>query len=283
MATTGPARTGRNARYILGGAALLAMSGLGLGSLASAALFTDSKSTSSATVSSGTIALTLGQSASSGGLAQASIMPGDTVYTKSSVQNSGTVGARVSATANWSTANTFTSELQLSMVTLVNAASTCDATVDFTAPLNSATTSKTVSNVALTSNVATITTSAAHGLVIGQPVTISGLTAGTALNGSYLVATVPTTTTFTVAKTNANITSAASSGTVTIPTVSAASTSLTLYGDATTGQQTGDRTLAASTTEYYCIKMSLPLASTQNGSTSNLTLNFAAEQTTNNP
>ena len=197
MAPTGPARTGRNARYIVGGIALLAMSGLGLGSLASAALFTDSKSTSAATISSGTIALTLGQSASSGGLAQSSIMPGDTVYTKSSIQNTGTVGARVSATANWSTATTFTNDLQLSMVSVVNAASTCDSTVDFSAPLNSATTSATVSRVALTSNVGTITTAAAHGLVIGQPVTISGLTAGTALNGSYLVATVPTTTTFT--------------------------------------------------------------------------------------
>ena len=283
MAPTGPARTGRNARYIVGGIALLAMSGLGLGSLASAALFTDSKSTSAATISSGTIALTLGQSASSGGLAQSSIMPGDTVYTKSSIQNTGTVGARVSATANWSTANTFTNDLQLSMVSVVNAASTCDSTVDFSAPLNSATTSATVSRVALTSNVGTITTAAAHGLVIGQPVTIAGLTAGTALNGSYLVATVPTTTTFTVAKTNANITSAASSGTVTIPTVSTATAALTLYGDVTSGQQTGDRTLAANAIEYYCIKMSLPLASTQNGSTSNVTLNFSAEQTTNNP
>jgi hypothetical protein len=71
----------------------------------------------------------------------------------------------------------------------------------------------TISNVALTSNVATITTSAAHGLVVGQVVTIAGLT-NTALNGTYTITTVPTTTTFTFARTNSNIASTADSGTI---------------------------------------------------------------------
>lgn len=71
----------------------------------------------------------------------------------------------------------------------------------------------TISNVALTSNVATITTSAAHGFTVGQQVTIAGLTT-TALNGTYTITAVPSTTTFTFAKTNNNIASASDSGTI---------------------------------------------------------------------
>lgn len=70
----------------------------------------------------------------------------------------------------------------------------------------------TISNVALTSNVATITVTA-HGLVTGQVVTIAGLTT-TALNGTYTIASTPTADTFTFAKTNANISSTADSGTI---------------------------------------------------------------------
>jgi len=70
-----------------------------------------------------------------------------------------------------------------------------------------------ISNVALTSNVATITTSVAHGFTIGQSITIAGLTT-TALNGTYTITTVPTATTFTFAKTNANIASTPDSGTI---------------------------------------------------------------------
>jgi hypothetical protein len=76
-------------------------------------------------------------------------------------------------------------------------------------------TALTVSNVALTSNVATITTSAVHGLAIGQPVVLTSVSvSGTVFNGSYTVTSVPSTTTFTYAKTNANITSAAATGSV---------------------------------------------------------------------
>jgi len=70
----------------------------------------------------------------------------------------------------------------------------------------------TISNVALTSNVATIT-AVAHGLTVGQVVTIAGLTT-TALNGTYTVVSTPTVDTFTFAKTNANISSSADSGTI---------------------------------------------------------------------
>lgn len=75
-----------------------------------------------------------------------------------------------------------------------------------------------ISNSALTSNVVTITTSAAHGYTVGQRVTVLLLTGPTgfaAMNGTFVIASVPTTTTFTYAKTNANLTSTASTGTTT--------------------------------------------------------------------
>ena len=64
----------------------------------------------------------------------------------------------------------------------------------------------TVTNKALTSNVATLTTGTAHSLAVGDIVTVSGVDA--VFNGTHVVATIPTSTTFTFAKTNANVTSA---------------------------------------------------------------------------
>ena len=64
-----------------------------------------------------------------------------------------------------------------------------------------------VSNKALTSNVATLTTSAVHNLFAGDSVVISGID-GT-FNGTYTITSVPTTTTFRYAKTNSNISSTA--------------------------------------------------------------------------
>jgi hypothetical protein len=64
-----------------------------------------------------------------------------------------------------------------------------------------------ISNKALTSNVATLTTSAAHGLTVGMTITITGVDA--TFNGSYRITTVPTTTTFTYAKTADNVASTA--------------------------------------------------------------------------
>jgi len=77
--------------------------------------------------------------------------------------------------------------------------------------------SRTISNVALTSDVATITTSAAHGYSTGNVVTITGLSQ-TVLNGTYTITGTPTGTTFTYARTNANITSVASAGTAVVVT-----------------------------------------------------------------
>ena len=64
-----------------------------------------------------------------------------------------------------------------------------------------------ITNKALTTNVATLTTSAAHGLCIGMQIVITGVDA--TFNGEYRITSVPTTTTFTYAKTAADVPSAA--------------------------------------------------------------------------
>ena len=66
---------------------------------------------------------------------------------------------------------------------------------------------KAVSNKALTSNVATLTTSTDHGFAVGDIVVVGSVDA--TFNGTHVVKAVPTTTTFTFDKTNANVTSAA--------------------------------------------------------------------------
>jgi hypothetical protein len=66
---------------------------------------------------------------------------------------------------------------------------------------------KAVSNKALTSNVATLTTSTTHGFAVGDIVVVG--TVDATFNGTHVVKAVPTTTTFTYDKTNANVTSAA--------------------------------------------------------------------------
>jgi hypothetical protein len=64
-----------------------------------------------------------------------------------------------------------------------------------------------VNNKALTSNVATLTTAAAHGLAVDDSVWVEGVDA--TFNGQYTVTGVPTTTTFTYVKTASNVTSTA--------------------------------------------------------------------------
>jgi len=64
-----------------------------------------------------------------------------------------------------------------------------------------------ITNKALTTNVATLTTSVAHGLSIGMTIVITGVDA--TFNGSYRITGVPTTTTFTYAKVASNVTSTA--------------------------------------------------------------------------
>ena len=64
-----------------------------------------------------------------------------------------------------------------------------------------------VNNKALTTNVATLTTAAVHGLAVGDEVWVEGVDA--TFNGKYTVTGVPTTTTFTYAKTASNVASTA--------------------------------------------------------------------------
>jgi hypothetical protein len=71
----------------------------------------------------------------------------------------------------------------------------------------------TVSNKALTDNVATLTTSAAHGLLAGDVVVVTGV--DSTFNGTFTILTVPTTVTLTYAKTATNVASTAASGTIT--------------------------------------------------------------------
>lgn len=77
----------------------------------------------------------------------------------------------------------------------------------------------TVSNKALTSNIATLTTSEAHYFSAGQVVKIAGV--GSPFNGTYVITSTPTATTFTFERVNANVSSAAVSptGTATVQSV----------------------------------------------------------------
>jgi hypothetical protein len=73
--------------------------------------------------------------------------------------------------------------------------------------------SKTISNVSKTSQVVTITTSAAHGYSIGDSVTVAA-TSTTAVNGTFTITGI-TSTTFTYAQSGSNIGSTVDTGTVT--------------------------------------------------------------------
>jgi hypothetical protein len=94
-----------------------------------------------------------------------------------------------------------------------------------------------VNNKALTSNVATLTTAAAHGLAVDDSVWVEGVDA--TFNGQYTVTGVPTTTTFTYAKTASNVTSTAVSPVGKVNKVGSinieAESTLTSTGSITTG------------------------------------------------
>lgn len=75
------------------------------------------------------------------------------------------------------------------------------------AAIGSTNTTNTISNKALTSNVATLTTGSAHSYAIGDVVTVAGV--DTTFDGTFVVASVPSSTTFTYALTATNVTSAA--------------------------------------------------------------------------
>jgi uncharacterized repeat protein (TIGR02543 family) len=82
--------------------------------------------------------------------------------------------------------------------------------------------SASIVNRSLTSNVATLTTSSPHGFVVGMSVIV--INVNSTFNGTYTVASVPTSTTFTYAKTATDVTAAAVS-----PAGRATLSALTLY------------------------------------------------------
>jgi hypothetical protein len=82
-----------------------------------------------------------------------------------------------------------------------------------------------ITNKQLTSNVATLTTAAAHNYVAGDRVTVANL--DPALDGTYTITAAPTTTTFTFSKTGTNIPSGADTGTATVPAAGRAVTTFT--------------------------------------------------------
>jgi hypothetical protein len=133
------------------------------------------------------------------------------------------LGVKVAATASSGT----------TIHTAANVATTVDEIWLYAQLNNPFSSALTVSNKALTSNVATITTSAAHGLFVGDTVKITGV--DTTFNGTWTITTVPSTTTFTYARTATNVTSTASSGSV-FPAATAASQNvrLTVQWGATT-------------------------------------------------
>jgi len=91
--------------------------------------------------------------------------------------------------------------------------STTNELITILQPLRAATT-KTASLRALTSNVATITTTAAHTFLVNDLVTVS--IANATFDGVHTVTSVPTTTTFTYAKVATDVVSGAAVGTASI-------------------------------------------------------------------
>lgn len=200
--------TGRTLRLGVASAALLGLSAVTLTGLASSALFTDTKSTSAAALTTGNVALNLGGTASTA-FAVTAMAPGDAKYGVVSVQNSGSLALRYASTANWSAAGPLPATATLSVRTIASAVATCDST-----------------------------------LAWGTGDVVKDAKAA-----------------------------------------SVSATAVTLFGSSVAGQQTGDRTLAAASTDYYCVRLLLPAAAdnTVASQTSNLTISFDAEQTVNNP
>lgn len=102
-----------------------------------------------------------------------------------------------------------------------------------------------ISNTARTGSTATITTSAAHGYRVGDEVTVSGST-NAPLNGTWTIATVPSTTTFTyTTTTSGTITSASDSGTALVTANSWAVTDFLSQGSTTAYNVPGSSTFNA--------------------------------------
>lgn len=100
---------------------------------------------------------------------------------------------------------------------LRNYAETASATLmDSVSMTDPTPTAVSVTTKSLTANTVLLTTSTPHKIIVGSAINVVGV--GVPFNGNYIVEQVPTATTLTYAKTNANIASTAASGTVAAPT-----------------------------------------------------------------
>jgi DNA-binding beta-propeller fold protein YncE len=121
----------------------------------------------------------------------------------------------------------------------------------FTAPAtppNLSTLSINATGAVRASNVVTITTSSAHGFLVGQAVTIAGVS-DSSFNGTFSIATVPSTSTFTYSQTGPDVTSGGGTATSGSSSVTIKATSVvdpTRMATALAGVQTaGDPTLTS--------------------------------------
>ncbi len=90
----------------------------------------------------------------------------------------------------------------------------------------------TLTSIVDSSNTSTVTTTVAHGLAVGNSITIAGVTTDTDLNGTYNIQSVGSTTTFTITTANvgdATYTDAGTTVTTTAPRSSAAIWDITKY------------------------------------------------------
>jgi hypothetical protein len=95
--------------------------------------------------------------------------------------------------------------------------------------INVSKSSRIISNIERTSNVVTVTTTTDHGYSVSDSVVV-GATTNTGINGTFTVASVPTTTTFTYAQTGTDIVSVADSGRVYRDTYNASQWRFTQFG-----------------------------------------------------
>jgi len=117
-------------------------------------------------------------------------------------------GSVSAATVKWSVGGVDGGNAQLGTITPTTTGSGVAATYTAPAALPPPTSLTIVAGngAVRNNNAVTITTTAAHNLVVGQLVTISGV-ADTSFNGTFSIQSVPSTTTFTYAQTASNATS----------------------------------------------------------------------------
>src|SRR5712691_6740627 len=143
-----------------------------------------------------------------------------TVGTSENLQFIATITGSSNTTVKW-----FVNEIEGGNATLGTISTNGLYTAPATPPnATSATIAAAPNGAVRSSNTVTITTTAAHGFVVGQSVAIAGVT-DTSFNGTFTIATVPSTTTFTYAQTGSNATSGGGTATAGAATVTIKATS----------------------------------------------------------